>query len=71
MLSSRGRGRLDGMTGFVWYIGLEKDGDALRIWPFCMAIICAWAWAYWAWLNWPGPELVMKREGSIMPDAAA
>lgn len=43
MLSSLGRGRLEGMTGFVWYIGFEKEGDALRIWPFCMAMSCAWA----------------------------
>lgn len=43
MLSSLGRGRFEGMTGLVWYIGFGKEGDALRIWPFCMAMSCACA----------------------------
>lgn len=43
----------------------------MRIWPFCMAIICAWLnWAA-AGLNWPAPGLFMKAEGSMMPEAAA
>lgn len=72
MLSSRGLGRLEGMTGFVWYMGFAKDGDALRIWPFCcMAIIWAWACANWAGLKEAAPGFAMKLEGSIMPDAAA
>lgn len=59
MLSSRGRGRFEGMTGLVWYIGFAKEGDALRIWPFCcMAIIC-WACANWAGLNGAPPGFVM------------
>jgi hypothetical protein len=71
MLSSRGRGRLEGMMGLVWYIGFAKEGDALRIWPFCcMAIIC-WACANWAGLKGAAPGFGMKLEGSIMPDAAA
>ena len=39
-LSSRGLGRFDGITGLVWYTGLGKEGEALRMGPFCMAIIC-------------------------------
>lgn len=49
MLPSLGRGLLEGMTGLVEYMGFGKDGDALRIWLFCMASICACCcWACWA-----------------------
>lgn len=69
MLPSLGRGLLEGMTEFVVYMGFGKDGDALRIWLFCMASICAWAWAWenWPWLNWAAAGLFMKAAGSIMP----
>lgn len=50
ILPSLGRGLLEGMMEFVVYMGFAKDGDALRIWLFCMASICAWACA---WENWP------------------
>lgn len=44
MLPSLGRGRFEGMTELVWYMGLGKEGDALRNWPFCcIASICACA----------------------------
>lgn len=65
MLPSLGRGLFEGMTWFVAYMGFPKDGDALRIWLFCMASIWAcWAWEYWAWvwLNWAAPGLFMKAE---------
>ncbi len=49
-LSSRSRGLLDGMAELVWYIGFAKDGEALRMEPFCMASIC-WGLANWVGLN--------------------
>ena len=48
MLSSGGRGLLEGTTELVWYIGfcwVGNDGDGLRA-PFSITIIdCCWGLA--------------------------
>lgn len=62
-LSSLGLGLFDGMTGLVWYTGLLKAGDPLRIPPFC--ILCCNCW-FWNWLGSKDDEVGIKPDGSIM-----
>ncbi len=72
MLSSRGRGRLDGMTELVWYMAAlgKEEGDAFRMAPFCMANIC-WGLANWAaTAGLKGACEAMKAAGSIMAPAS-
>lgn len=47
MLSSRGRGLLEGMRGCVGYMGLYA-GEPLRAFPFCMRCCSCW---FCIWLN--------------------